>query len=392
MNWKFLAQTSLRSMLRFRLRSFFMSLGVVVGVATLIAGNAVGGGAADRIESQLDQMFGPGTILIGSTELKLEDLEALEEQLNQVVAAAPRLMLGEKEARFSGSGAQAAISGFTPEGEYVWNRGVTYGRYISRKDVDRSERVALIGTGIQAELFGDDSGDVLGQQFTIDGVPFEVIGILEPLGIDPHGDDRDLDVYVPLSTAQRRLANTDVIGNGKLVVENAELVDEDADAVAAILRERFQIAAGEPETFRIYTSKFAGKAVVKAKRMLSVYVMIAAVVVLLVAAVVISSIMLVVVRERIHEIGLRKAIGATPRSIALQFLCESTAVSLISGVVGLALGLAVSGFVAQRFDVPMQFTLGTLVVAVAASVSVGVLSGIIPARRAAALDPIQALQ
>ncbi len=239
-------------------------------------------------------------------------------------------------------------------------------------------------------LFAD--ADAIGEEIQIDSVPFEVVGILDPMGIDPHGEDRDMDVYVPVSTAQRRLVNTDVIGNGKLVVGNADNVDQDADQVASILRDRFQIAEGQPDTFRIYTSKFAGKAAIKAKRMLGVYVMVAAVVVLLVAAVVISSIMLIVVRERIAEIGLRKALGATRHAIATQFLCESTMVSLLAGVVGIALGLGVASFIAQRFEIPMNLTIFSVITAVLASVIVGIVSGIIPARRAASLDPVEALR
>jgi putative ABC transport system permease protein len=126
--------------------------------------------------------------------------------------------------------------------------------------------------------------------------------------------------------------------------------------------------------------------------MLSVYVVVAAVVVLLVAAVVISSIMLVVVRERISEIGLRKAMGATRGSIAAQFLLESTVVSLVAGIAGIALGLGVANFIAARYDIPMNLTLVAVLLAVLASVMVGILSGIIPARRAASLDPVEALR
>ena len=201
-----------------------------------------------------------------------------------------------------------------------------------------------------------------------------------------------MDVYVPVTTAQRRLVSSDVIGNGKLVVSNVDNVDQDADQLSGLLRERFEIAEGEPDTFRIYTSKFAGKAAVKAKRMLGVYVMVAAVVVLLVAAVVISSIMLVVVRERVAEIGLRKALGATRRSIATQFLCESTLVSLIAGIAGIALGVGVATVIAQRYEIPVNLTLLAVSLAVLASVAVGILSGIIPARRAARLDPVESLR
>ena len=390
MNASRLIRSSLKNLVRFKMRSFFMSIGVAVGVATLIAGSSVGSGAAQKISAQIDQMFGPGTILIGSAELKLPDLTAVAEEMDQVVAFAPRLSLSEMAIDFMGTSEQAAVSGFSANADYVWNRSVIDGRYISDRDVDRAERVALIGTKLKDALFAD--ADAIGEEIRIDSVPFEVVGILDPMGIDPHGDDRDMDVYVPISTAQRRLVNSDIIGNGKLVVENADNVEQDADQIAEILRKRFQIADGQPDTFRIYTSKFAGKAAIKAKRMLGVYVMVAAVVVLLVAAVVISSIMLVVVRERISEIGLRKAMGATRGSIATQFLFESTVVSLVAGVAGIALGLGVAKFIAARYDIPMDLTLLAVLLAVLASVVVGILSGIIPARRAASLDPVEALR
>ena len=390
MNATRLIRNSLKNLVRFKMRSFFMSIGVAVGVATLIAGSSVGNGAAQKISAQIDQMFGPGTILIGSAELKLPDLTAVAEEMDQVVAFAPRLSLSEMAIDFMGTSEQAAVSGFSANADYVWNRSVIDGRYISDRDVDRAERVALIGTKLKEALFAD--ADAIGEEIQIDSVPFEVVGILDPMGIDPHGDDRDMDVYVPISTAQRRLVNSDIIGNGKLVVGNADNVEQDADQVAEILRKRFQIADGQPDTFRIYTSNFAGKAAIKAKRMLGVYVMVAAVVVLLVAAVVISSIMLVVVRERISEIGLRKALGATRGSIATQFLFESTLVSLVAGVAGIALGLGVASFIAARYEIPMDLTLFAVLLAVLAAVVVGILSGIIPARRAASLDPVEALR
>jgi ABC-type antimicrobial peptide transport system permease subunit len=390
MNGVRLIQCSLRNLVRFKLRSFFMSIGVALGVATLIAGSSVGGCAAQKISDQIDQMFGPGTILLASAELKLPDLEAIAAEMDQVIAYAPRLSLSEMGIQYMGTSEQASVSGFSSNGDYVWNRGVIDGRFISDRDVERADRIVLLGTKLKEALFAD--AEAIGEDVQLDGIPFEVVGILDPMGIDPHGDDRDMDVYVPITTAQRRLVNTDVIGNGKLVVSNVDTVDQDADEVAGILRDRFQIAAGEPETFRIYTSEFAGKAAIKAKRMLGVYVMVAAVVVLLVAAVVISSIMLVVVRERIAEIGLRKAMGATRRSIAVQFLCESTILSLVSGAIGIALGLGVAAVIAQRYEIPVDLTMLGVLLAVLASVLVGIISGIIPARRAASLDPVAALR
>jgi len=390
MNRKLLIRSSFRNLGRFKLRSFFMSIGVVLGVATLIVGSTLGGGAAQKINDQIDQMFGPGTIFVASYELKEEDLRAIADEMDQVVAFAPRMQMSEMEIRYSGTSSQAAVAGYSENSDFVWNRGVTDGRFFDARDIDRASRVALIGTELKTELFADS--DALGEEVLIDSVPFEIVGILDPIGIDPHGDDRDMDVYVPYTTAQRRLANTDIIGMGKLVVSNADLVDEDADQVAVFLRDRYQIAEGEKDTFQLYTSKFAGKAADRAKRMLNVYVVLAAVVVLLVAAAVIASIMMVVVRERIGEIGLRKAVGATSGSIATQFLWEATTVSLVSGLLGVAVGFAAAAVFANLYEIPMQLKPLGILVAVGTSVLVGVVSGIIPARRAARLDPIEALR
>ena len=390
MNWKLLIVSSLRNLVRFKMRSFFMSIGIILGVATLITGNTLGSGAAQKIGDQINQMFGPGTIFIASSELKQPDLQAVTDELDQVIAASPRMMMGELEISAAGSSAQAGVSGYSDNAEYVWNRSVMDGRFFDKRDIDRDARIALIGNKLEVELFGEGGG--IGEEIMIASVPFEVVGILEPIGIDPHGEDRDMEVYVPYTTAQRRLANTDLVGMGKFVVSNADLVDEDAEEIGAFLRKRFKIAEGERDTFQLYTSKFADVAADKAKRMLNVYILLAAVVVLLVAAVVIASIMLVVVRERIPEVGLRKAVGATSRSIATQFLWEATTVSLVSGVLGIAVGFGVSAALASVYDVPMQLNPMGLLIAIGAATLVGIVSGILPARRAAHLDPIEALR
>ena len=390
MNWKLLAKSSLRNLSRFKLRSFFMSIGIVLGVATLIVGNTLGGGAAEKIGDQINQMFGPGTIFIASAELKQPDLLAVEDELDQVIAASPRMMMGELEVSSAAANAQAGVAGYSDNADYVCNRSVTDGRFFDKRDIDQASRVALIGDKLEIELFG--AGGAMGEEIMISSVPFEVVGILEPIGIDPHGEDRDMEVYVPYTTAQRRLANTDLVGMAKFVVSDAEQVDEDAEEIAIFLRKRFQIAEGERDTFQLYTSKFADVAAAKAKRMLKVYVLLAAVVVLLVAAVVIASIMLVVVRERIAEVGLRKAIGATSRSIAMQFLWEATTVSLVSGLLGIVVGFGASAALANVYDVPMQLKPLGLLIAIGAAMLVGIVSGILPARRAARLDPIEALR
>jgi len=390
MNWGLLLGGSLRNLRRFKLRSFFMSIGVAIGVATLIAGASAGSGATQQITAQIDKIFGPGTIVVVSRELKVAHLQGVADEMEQVVAWAPRQAIGEQEIAYLGESRLAAVTGHSENADYVWNRGVVDGRFFGEDDIERAARVALIGTSLKQEIFGD--GEALGEEISINSVPFEIIGTLEPMGIDPHGDDRDMDIYVPITTSMRRLANTDIIGTGKLVLSNADQAEADSDQVALLLREQFQVAEGEPEPFAIYSSKFAGKAAIRAKELLGVYIMLAAVVVLLVAAVVISSIMLIVVRKRIAEIGLRKALGATPRSIAIQFLFEATSLTVLSGAIGVALGIGAASIISSQYATPMNLTPMSVSLAVVASVLVGILAGIIPARRAANLDPVESLR
>jgi len=390
MNSRLLFAGSLRIMARNRLRTLFMSIGVVVGVATLIAGQSLGSGANKQIGERVNKMFGPGTILIFSRTLAYDDLQAIEEQLDQVVAAAPRFGGGESEISYQGTNRKTAVFGHSENAEFVWNRGVISGRFFTSDDMNKTTRVALIGTQLAQTLFAEV--DPIGEEILIGSTPFRIIGVLESVGIDPHGEDRDEDIYVPITTAMRRLNNAEYVGTAKIVVSDHEQVDEDADRISEILRDRHHIAAGEKEDFAIYTSKFAGRMIFKANRVLNTYLLAAAGVVLLVAAVVISNIMLVVVRERIAEIGLRKAVGATEKNISLQFLVETLGVTFVAGLMGVILGLVAATIISRFIEVPVIVTNGSISLGLAAAIVVGIASGILPARRAARLDPVEALR
>jgi len=394
MNRKLLLQNSVRMMLRNKLRTLFMSIGVMIGVATLIAGQSLGTGAEEQITQRVSKMFGPGTIFLVSRTLTYSDIEAIEESMDQVVASSPRFGGGESEISYQGINRQAAVYGHSEKAEFVWNRGVIDGRFFSSRDVSKSARVALIGTRLAEVLFADANGeiDAIGEEIQINSVTFRVIGILESIGIDPHGEDRDEDIFVPITTAMRRLNNARYVGTAKFVVDNEEMVDDDADEMGDILRKTHNIASGENDDFAIYTAKFAGRSIARSSRVLNTYLLAAAGVVLLVAAAVIASIMLVVVRERVAEIGLRKAVGATADNISQQFLIEAIAVTFVSGILGVGLGLAAANIISRFIDVPVVVTANSVALGLAAAIIVGVASGIIPARRAARLDPVEALR
>ncbi len=391
MNRKLLIQSSLRILLRNKLRTLFMSVGVMIGVGTLIAGQSLGAGVEKEIKQRVNKIFSPGSIMLVSSTLTYSDVEAIESQLDQVIASAPRWGYAEFEISFQGSNRKAAVFGHTVEGETVWNRSVTEGRFFTSSDISKAARVALIGHRLAELLFGEGN-DAIDQEIMIGSVPFRIIGVLEPQGIDPHGEDRDEDIFVPITTAMQRLYKSDYIGIAKLIVSDIEAVDDDADEIAEILREEHHIAVGEDEDFAIYTSKFVGRMIQKANKVLTVYMMVAAAVVLLVAAIVIASIMLVVVRERIAEIGLRKALGATEQNISFQFLAEVVTVTLISGVLGIGLGLGAASLVSMHIDMPVIVNLNQVAMALGAALAVGIASGIAPARKAARLDPVEALR
>ncbi len=390
MNTKLLLKSSLRILSRNKLRTFFMSIGVALGVATLVAGQSLGTGAGKQISERMDKMFSPGSIYIFSPTLSNADLEAIEDQLEQVVAASPRFGGGESEIGYQGIKRQAAVFGHTEKAEFVWSRSVIDGRFLTASDINKSARVALIGTRLADKLFAD--ADPIDKEILIGSVPFRIVGVLESIGIDPHGEDRDEDVYVPITTAMRRLTNAKYVGTARLVVSNLEQVDDDAERISEILLERHNIASGEKKDFAIYTANFAGRMILETNRVLNVYLLAAVGVVLLVAAVVIASIMLVVVRERVAEIGLRKAVGATGKHISFQFLIETVGLTLASGLLGVGLGLAAANIISRFMEVPVMVTGGSIILGLAAAIVVGVASGIVPARRAARLDPVEALR
>ena len=390
MNSKLLLKNSLRIMSRNKLRTFFMSIGVAVGVATLIAGQSLGTGASKQIGERMDKMFGPGTIYVFSSTLAYDDLEAIEDELEQVIATSPRFGGAESEISYQGVNRQAAVFGHSEKAEFVWNRSVIDGRFFTSNDIKKTARVALIGPRLAESMFAE--ADPVGEEILIGSVPFRIIGVLEAIGTDPHGEDRDEDIYVPITTAMRRLNNAEYIGTAKIVVSNHQQVDEDAAQISEILRERHHIASGEKDDFATYTAKFAGQMISQANEVMNAYLLAAAGVVLLVAAVVIASIMLVVVRERVAEIGVRKAVGATGKNISFQFLVEAVGVTLASGILGVGLGLAAANIIARFIDVPVIVTSGSVTLGLLAAIVVGIVSGIVPARRAARLDPVEALR
>lgn len=397
-----LVRHSLRTMGRFKLRSGFMMLGSFLGVAALTLVLAIGEGAERKILSTVRQLFGDSSILIfsgggrmmggpraGGARMTLDDIDAVAREIPAIEAWDPQVFQRATVRSGEASGTVRLI-GQSERSERVWDRGVSSGEYFNAAAVASSARVALIGETIVRELFGGE--DPLGAEILIGSVRFRVLGILEPLGTDAHGMDRDDEVIIPISTAMRRVMNVDTIRAARLLVKDPALVEETAREVRQILRERHSLSPDQPDDFTIITPIQVQEMVSKVQKVLFLFLPLVAGISLLAGGVVAASLMLASVNDRVGEIGLRRAVGARPDDIQLQFLLETAVTTLGGGLLGLALGLAAAQAVADRMGLDGIFSWRTIVLGLAAAAVTGFLAGVVPARRAARLQPADALR
>ncbi len=389
-----------------RMRSILTTLGIVIGVAAVIAMLAIGTGAQDTI---LNQISGIGTNLLFVFEgneqdnsitvspLTLQDANAISE-----VLAAPHVELvapviqGNGTVKYGGETKTTQIFGITPEFQEVRNYELIEGEFISEENVNGRASVALIGVDVAEKLFGQ-SEYLTGESITINGQPFRIIGVLAPKGGGQFGSQDDV-ILVPLTTARSRLLSRE---QGKvdiiyLKAISADSVPEATSEVQEILRKRHHTDLGEDD-FTIYTQQDFLTLASSITNIFKIFLSGIASISLLVGGIGIMNIMLVSVTERTKEIGLRKAIGAKKRDILIQFLTESSLLSLFGGILGIILGWIISFLIgslatSQGVAFNPQIDLGAILLATAFSTAVGLFFGIYPANKAANLEPVEALR
>lgn len=398
-----LTLASFGAMRRFKLRSAAMVLGSFVGVAGLVVVVSVGRGVERKLLATVRQIFGESSVLVaagGSTlqsgprpdsaRLTLEDVEAVARELPDVEAWDAQQILPDASVRRGDAAATARVLGQTERSPRVWSRGVSRGEFFDAAAVTGSARVAVIGETVARDLFGTE--DPVGAELLVGSVPFRVVGVLEPFGTDVHGMDRDDEVVVPLSTAMRRLMNVDTIAGAKLLVTSPARVEEVARGTRRVLRERHALAKERPDDFLLVSADEVRRMAGRVRRVLFLFLPLVAGVSLLAGAAVSAALMLSSVSARVGEIGIRRAVGARPEDIRLQFLLESATAALAGGIAGIAAGATLAQLAARKMVLGGVLSWEAALLGLAVSTLVGLAAGVLPARRAAALPPAEALR
>ena len=379
-----------------------MMLGIIIGIASLTVIVSIGEGAKTQILSRISQFgFGSEAVYIGSgagkvfshrrkkaNTLTLQDAEILGE-LENVKLIAP--YQGKRlRTIYKKESSTTRINGITPEWFTARTWNLTDGDYISDEDLIGMRKVCVIGVTPMKKLFKDE--DPIGKFVRINKVYFKLIGIMEEKGVSESGYDPDDRIVIPLTTSARRLFQQVHINSIRLQLHDAHQAKDTIKQVRSILRERHHLASTAEDDFRIITPDVLVEWITKSKKTLTVMLGMISTISLLVSGIVIMNIMLVSVNERIKEIGIKRSFGARKSDILMQFLLESTFVSLSGGMIGLVLGGVINFFISNFSRLKATMSLESFVLAFIFSVLVGILFGLQPARKATLMNPVQALR
>jgi putative ABC transport system permease protein len=391
---------AIREIRRHLLRSFLTTLGIVIGVSAVVTMVTLGNGATAAVQQQIaslganilqirpGQGFGRGGGGPQPPDFKMQDIDAIGEQIAGVRAVAPQAQSSATLVR-NGSNWQTSVNGTTGEFFTAQSWPLAEGRLFTQAEEAAGKAVCIIGNTVRQNLFQRD--DPIGQRMRVKDVSCEVIGLLTTRGQGGFADQDDV-VIMPIKIVQRRFTGNRDVRMILVAVDD----DYDTSAIQAsireLLRERRQILPGQEDNFNIFDTRQISETLSGTTRILTMVMGAVAAVSLLVGGIGIMNIMLVSVTERTREIGIRLAIGAIGREVLLQFLVEAIVLACLGGVIGLLLALAATLIVAPLIQVPFMFDPRINLVAFLFSAAIGVVFGYFPARRAASLNPIDALR
>jgi len=399
------AVTALRANL---LRSILTSLGIIIGISSVIAMVAIGAGAESQIKASIESLGSNIMIVLngsrttggarggtGSNQtLTEEDAQALQRDVPSVDVAAPSVQ-GRFQLVAGNANWSTSVLGITDDYMTARNWSIDQGRPFSDLEARSAGKVVLIGATVAEKLFPGE--DPIGKIIRINKVPVQIIGVLAAKGQTPFGQDQDDTAFIPLTTAKKRVlggrwVKSNLVGQITVKVRDADDVAQAEKDVTTLLRQRHRLAEGQQDDFNIRNISQFLAARAESTRVMGLLLASVAAISLIVGGIGIMNIMLVSVTERTREIGLRMALGARRRDILTQFVVEAITLSILGGLIGVAIGVGGSHLIAQTGDWPVLIEPQAIGVAVGFSAAVGVFFGFYPARKASKLDPIDALR
>ena len=394
---------ALRALARNKLRAFLTMLGIIIGVGAVIAMVAIGEGAKSTIRAQIAAL-GTNVLIVlpgsnvqggvragfGNVNTLLDsDAKAMARELPSVAFVSPVLRRQDQVVAGNlnwGTWAQ----GVAPEFQQIRDWQVAEGRFLHEGDMDSAAKVAVIGQTVARQLFGND--DALDAVIRIRNIPFRVVGILGAKGQTGQGTDQDDTIMIPYTTMQKRLMRITWVQSIVVKAVSAERVEEAQEQITLLLRQRHRIGPEREDDFNVRNLSDIAEAATTTARVMAVLLGSVASISLLVGGIGIMNIMLVSVTERTREIGIRMAVGARSRDIMLQFLVEAVVMAATGGLIGIILGVGSSEVIKQWAQWPTLIDPAIIAIAFLFSGAVGVFFGFYPAKKAANLDPIDALR
>jgi len=397
-----IVKVGLRSIARNKMRSALTMLGIVIGVGCVIVTNGIGNGAAVSIQSNINSlganfiMIFPGAVTQGGARIFSAQSSLTEDDARAIKAECPSVAYVSAGLRSGGSVVagennwSTEIFGADVDWPFIRSWNLASGSFFSDSDVKSATKVAVLGNSVKENLFPDS--DPVGAVIRVKNVPFKVVGVLEKKGGSTMGNDQDDQIVIPYTTVMKRLSGNNRLGIVQVSAKSPDAIGDAMVEIKALLRQRHRLSPGQDDDFMMRSQEEIAATASETTRTLSVLLASIAVVSLVVGGIGIMNIMLVSVTERTREIGIRMAIGAKSRHVLAQFLLEAVTLSVVGGGVGVALGLGVSRLIAKFAGWPVSVDPSSIAVAFGFSALIGIFFGFYPARKAASLDPIEALR
>ena len=398
-----IALIALRALRRNKLRSSLTALGIIIGVASVVAMVAVGNGAQARIESRVAALGqnlltifagnrkagGVNSGLGSASTITLADAEAIRREVTDVVAISPEIS-SSAQAIANGRNWSTTVVGESQDYLKIRDWKLTSGSMFTEREVRSAAKVAVIGSKTALELFVPI--DPLGQTVRVKNIPFVIIGLLGTKGAGMGGQNQDDRLVIPYTTAMKRITGDKYLRSVNVQIGSAARMDVGQQQITSLLRQRHRLGVGRDDDFNIFNQKEIADTVGSISKVITLLLGAIASLSLLVGGIGIMNIMLVSVTERTREIGIRIAVGAQPSAIKLQFLIEAITLSILGGLIGVLCGIGASRLVAVFADFKAIVSVGSILLAFGVSFVIGVFFGFYPAHKAAALDPIDALR